>query len=150
MSIWLQNESWNHSRHTLVRYSEGTLHQQLWKDKGMLQTVLESQTLFLKMCHYLSGLFFSAQAVLTTVWFACRNTGTAFWFIINVEIYCVLFCFSFFYSMTLLWCLFITARRGQEGGNPSTVLSMPQRVCSPSRDCTGSSIVPGYKTECFL
>lgn len=40
--------------------------------------------------------FFSIQAVLTTMWFACHNTATAFWCIIYAEVYYDLVCFPFF------------------------------------------------------
>lgn len=57
------------------------------------------------------------------------------------------FCFIFLFLEQGFALVFISAVKRQEGGNLSTVLSMPQRVCSPSRDCTGPLIVPGYRTE---
>lgn len=36
------------------------------------------------------------------------------------------------------------------GGNPSSVLSMPQRFCSPSRDCARGFAAPGCRTQWFL
>lgn len=57
------------------------------------------------------------------------------------------FCFIFLFLEQDFALVFVSQCKRQEGGNLSTVLSVPQRVCSPSRHCTGPLIVPGYRTE---
>lgn len=56
-------------------------------------SVLESQTQFLKMWHYLSGFFFSMQAVLTAMWFACLEQLFDLLLMLKSTVFCFIFLF---------------------------------------------------------